>query len=211
MKKWIALTAGVAALALATIVWAQPGGPECGDRGPDRMKRGGPEQALQALLRSPEAAAEAGVSEEQLTQLRDLMHDLEKQTIQAQADQKIAALELRRLMQADTPDRAAIMAAVEEGGRLRTEMQKLKVERMLSVRETLGPDAVKKLREQARERRKEMRARMSDMPRRGADRARGPEGQSRGDRGSQGKRRGGEGPPEGPPWMGDPMPPPPSE
>ena len=58
-----------------------------------------------------------------------------------------AEAEVRRLMQADNPDRAAIMKAVDAAGAAHLAVRKAQIEERLAFREIAGPDASRKARE----------------------------------------------------------------
>ncbi|MEZ4468123.1 MAG: periplasmic heavy metal sensor [bacterium] len=62
--------------------------------------------------------------------------------------------ELKGLMQADTPNRAAVMAKIEDLGRLQTEIKKVQMGALLDLQASLTPEQRAKLRERMGEMRK---------------------------------------------------------
>ena len=160
MKKWMA--AGVAAvlgiLALGMVLRAQDrvfftrdvergfrtGGFE---RGPEF---GGPHHRmgtrLLAMLDNDRMKARLGLTDDQVSRLRQVVVDSEKATIKTRAEMKIRGIELRELLRADKPDQAAVMKKVDEISALRGEMMKQHVSALLSAKTILTPEQQKKIR-----------------------------------------------------------------
>lgn len=172
MKKWIISTVVISLLAVAAVVFAGPG--PCAGGGPDQPGRGKGGGGPLALLHDPALAKELGVTDEQLTQVRDSVYAHRKAAIQLRADRQLAQLELHKLMAADAPDEAAVLAAVEQAGKISIDLRKAQVQEMLKVKSILGPEVVAKLRENVANRAAEMRDRW--MERGGPGRGRGPDG-----------------------------------
>jgi hypothetical protein len=150
---------------------------------------------MQALLRNPDLARKAGLTDEDLERVRDITFEAQKETIRARADQEIAGMELRRLMQADDSSREAVMEAVEKVGRLRTEMQKKHVEQRFLIREALGEEKIRKVKESMRKR-GEQKERASRQRGKTGRRGQGPgDGRGGGPGGGQGDGWGGWGGP----------------
>jgi Spy/CpxP family protein refolding chaperone len=64
--------------------------------------------------------------------------------VQAQADTRIAAMDLQQLMRAETPDKAKIEAQIDKLALMRAGMQKSRAATMLEVRALLTPEQLKK-------------------------------------------------------------------
>ena len=64
--------------------------------------------------------------------------------VQAQADLRIATMDLQKLMRAETPDKAKIDAQIDKLAQLRAGMQKSRTATLLEVRALLTPEQLKK-------------------------------------------------------------------
>ena len=64
--------------------------------------------------------------------------------VQAQADIRIATMDLQQLMRAETPDQAKIDAQIDRVAQLRAQMQKSRTATLLEVRAMLTPEQLKK-------------------------------------------------------------------
>jgi len=64
--------------------------------------------------------------------------------VQAQADLRIAEMDMQQLMRADTPDKAKIDAQIDKLAQLRAGMQKSRTATLLEVRALLTPEQLKK-------------------------------------------------------------------
>ena len=145
MNAW--KTALVVLSATALTAAAQPGGPGR-DGGPgDRpgMKAGGPRMAM--MLENDEVVEKLGLTPDQVTALKARFAEAEKTMIKLRADADLAEADVRRLMQDDNVDRAAIMKAVETAGAAQLAVRKAMIEERLAFREIAGPDAAKKIRQ----------------------------------------------------------------
>ena len=157
MKKILAATLVIALTGLSMNAWAEPGeGRGGGPEGKRAMGPGGPgdgpgggaamgARILERLLDNPEKMKEFGITETQAATLQKSFYELEKKMVTLQSEAELAQIELRRLMDADAPDKAAVLAAVEKAGAARTAIQKAQVEQRLNVREVLGDETMKKI------------------------------------------------------------------
>jgi Spy/CpxP family protein refolding chaperone len=64
--------------------------------------------------------------------------------VQAQADTRIAEMDMQQLMRAETPDKAKIDAQIDKLAQLRAGMQKSRTATLLEVRALLTPEQLKK-------------------------------------------------------------------
>ena len=165
------------------------------------------------LLRNPDVAKKAGVTDEQIAALKTAHYEAEKQRIDLQRDAQVARLEVKNLLQADATDIDAIHTAIDKAGLAMTAMRKAQVDQQLKVKEILGKETLAKLRELGREKMMERR------DQRGGRGGPGPGPQR--ERGERGPGVGFENGPEddggfemelsdvdgGAPWMQDDMPP----
>ncbi len=200
MKKILIATVVTALAGMGTAVWAAPG--EGRGEGPNMEHRGPPEgpggnrammgaRILERLLDNPEKMKEFGITEEQATTLQASFYELEKKMVTLQSDAELAQIELRRLMDADAPDKAAVLAAVEKAGAARTAIQKAQVEQRLTVREVLGDETMKKIKHMVGDRMRQARGPGGDDQ---GPRDRGPGGDDDGKKERPGKGKSA-------PWM----------
>lgn len=126
-----------------------PPGPE-GDRegpGPGGMN---PREGLRLLK---EHAKELGITEATLTQIKELAR--KGRDSRAPLDDRLedARDKMRELMQSDSPDRAKVMAAIDEAGRAEIALRQHDVDVLLQIRALLTPaqrEAMKKLMQEER-------------------------------------------------------------
>lgn len=114
------------------------GGPMMGRRG---GMMGGGAMRMRMMLR------DLDLSEQQRDKLADVHDRQQRKAIQAEADLRLARLDLAKLMRADKPDQRAIDAQIDRMAALRAGLQKSRVAAMLELRAMLTPEQQKKLRE----------------------------------------------------------------
>jgi len=158
--------------------------------------RGGPgEFGLAGLLNNPEVRQQIGVSADQAAKIRQQESDFRKTEIRNRADLQVKRLDLRDLLSADKPDRAAIDSKLQDISASQLAMEKAAVGHQLDMREALTPAQREKLRQWMTQRH---------------DRERGAErGEGGGPRGPRGGNRAGG--PRGNAGAGAPPPPPPGQ
>ena len=109
--------------------WGERGHPEFGQQD----EHGGPGGGMARMLDNPEFAKRAGLSEEQVAELKETMYQHRKEMIDLQAATERADLELEHALSAQAPDEAAVMAAVDAVGEARTAMQKARIKLKLNM------------------------------------------------------------------------------
>ena len=176
MKTYILIVVAAIALSVSGVTtWAQHfdrGPREARDRNPNRDAGMRMRQALLGrIVEDHKLAKEIGLSEEQVTALRDGFYELKKQKISKRAELELAATEQARILTQDEIDESALMAAIEETGRIRTEFAKLQMKTVLLLRQTLDEEQRQRLA-------KMVRRRMNNR----IDRRSGGSGPKRGDR-----------------------------
>ena len=146
MKRWSKSLMAVALVGAATVALAQRSG-----GGRDRqggascpMMGGGP--GLEKMMRMEPMLRKAGATDEQLAALKEKAYELRKQMITLHAEQEQSENELQHLLGQDKVDRAAVMKAVEQVGAVKTNIQKLRVQQQLDMRDLLGAEVMGKLR-----------------------------------------------------------------
>jgi len=154
--------------------WGRDGGGRGGRMGMGTRGRGGPgEFGLAGLLNNPDVRQQIGVSADQAAKIRQQESDFRKTEIRNRADLQVKRLDLRDLLSADKPDRAAIDSKLQDISASQLAMEKAAVGHQLDMREALTPAQREKLRQWMMQRR---------------DRERG--GERGGERGEGGGQRG---------------------
>ena len=163
MKKLMVICT-VLGLASALGVWAQ----ECGGRSGSDLRGGGMKGfgrgpgGIQWLVHNEDAAKKLGVTDDQLTQLRDMAYQAQISQITIRADLEVAQIELRRLLDTKKPTEEAIGKAVDKVSGLEAQLQKGRISEMLKAREIVGTETMDKIRDAMKER---MRNRAHDRDR----------------------------------------------
>jgi Spy/CpxP family protein refolding chaperone len=162
MNKWYVASAVSGLLAMAAVVWAEPQREVRGGEGERPAPRGermekirsvGSEQApakvtiLRALMQSPELARSVGLTEEQVKAIRDAAFAHREAMVGVRAEAERARLAVERLQEADKPDEAALMKAIDEAGLKETAMRKAEAAFELKVKGLIGPEVAAKIRE----------------------------------------------------------------
>jgi Spy/CpxP family protein refolding chaperone len=113
----------------------------------------GREFGLGRLLSDPDIRTQLGVSDEQAATIRQQESVFRKTAIRSRADVQVKQIDLRDLMSADKPDRAAIDAKLQEISTARLAFQKSAIDYRLNARDALTPAQRDKLRQIMRDRR----------------------------------------------------------
>ena len=119
---------------------------ERGQRGP----RG--EFGLSRLLSDPEIQQKVGVTPEQVAKIRQQESTFRKAEIRQRADLQVKRVDLRDLLAADKPDRAAIDAKLQDISTSQLALEKSRVNFRLDMRAALTADQREKLRQATRDR-----------------------------------------------------------
>jgi Spy/CpxP family protein refolding chaperone len=173
MKKWLIVCAVVSLFAASGAVWAGEGG---GKGGPEQRGGGmkgfgqGP-GGIGWLVHNEDAAKTLGVTEDQLSQLREMAYQGEIQQIKGRADLEIAQMELRRLIDSAKPTEEAVGKVIDKISGLEAQLQKARIGEMLKARTILGEETMGKLRDA-------MKDQMRERGQRGDDRHGAREGMS---------------------------------
>ncbi len=139
------------------------------DRGEDRGERGGKNRKEQTehqkrrlkhhggmsggidrLINNPKVREELGITDEQVERLKDVKAELSEQREDLIAEMKEARKEQMELMQADELDKKAIMTAINQSGKLRTKLDKLRVEGLFRVQDILTEEQLGEVKERMR-------------------------------------------------------------
>ena len=134
MKRFISLMV-VVLLALPTIALAGPGfrhGSKRGFKGlnPVIMKK---------------VMKDAGCSEQQIRRIGILKDETERKTLDIKHEMEKARMDMKQLMQADNPNRAAIFKQIDKIGAIKLRLKKAWVWMILDVRKEVTPEQWEKL------------------------------------------------------------------
>ena len=110
------------------------GGPACGPGMRPGMGAGHGAMMLKGLDLTPEQQKKVALIHERQARLM----------VQAEADLRIATMDMRQLMRAETPDKAKIDAQIDKLAQMRAGMEKSHTATLLEVRALLTPEQLKK-------------------------------------------------------------------
>jgi Spy/CpxP family protein refolding chaperone len=138
-----------AALLVASGAWAQ--GPGMG-MGPGAGMGAGPGKGSGMRIHRGAGGMHAMMKELDLTEAqqdkaKDIFDRQSRKNIAVEADLKTAHLDMRKLMDADTPDKRAIEAQIDKVSGLRAQLQKNRMAGLLEFRDQLTPAQLKKMKE----------------------------------------------------------------
>jgi Spy/CpxP family protein refolding chaperone len=139
-----------------------PGGPagpgaKRGPMGRERGERGGRwgherHFSLARVLSDPEIQQKVGVTADQVAKIRQEESTFRKTEIRQRADVAVQRIDLRDLMAAQTPDRSAIDAKLQQISSAQLALEKARVDFRLNMKQALTPEQREKLRQALRER-----------------------------------------------------------
>ncbi len=110
-----------------------------------RAAAAGAGPGLLRVVNNPQLRQRLGITAEQAANIREKTTAFLKEGIESRANLQVAQLDLRNLMAAETPDRAAIDAVLEKIGALRLAQEKAAVNFRLDMRAALTPEQRQKL------------------------------------------------------------------
>jgi hypothetical protein len=135
--------------------------------GPGAMKAGGPPRERMdgcAIMRGcppgipdPDSMRKAGASEQQIVALEEFMFEQRMKLIDLRAASEKAEMTMERLLRASNTDEKALMQAVDALNQARGALFKTDVESRMKVKQVLGEELLRKLREQGPPNRPERR------------------------------------------------------
>src|ERR1700685_3123448 len=110
-------------------------------------RRGYRHSGFARLLNDPSIRQQAGITDEQAATIRKQELDFRKTEIRGRADLQVKRLDLKDLLAADKPDRAAINTKLQEISAAQLSLQKSSIDYRLSMREAITPEQREKLRQ----------------------------------------------------------------
>ena len=141
----LGVVAVLVVLALGAIKWAA--GQAEGRHNSMMAGPGHEEGRLLAMLDSDRAKAALGLTDDQVTRLRQITVETEKTAIKTKADLAVRRIELRELLKADNPDQDTVMKKVQEVSALSGQLMQQHVHALLTTKTILTPEQQKKIRE----------------------------------------------------------------
>ena len=152
--KTVTVAAVATVIAFGSLAWAEPHG-DC--RGPHKGRGPGFGEGLGVLwvIHHPDMARDMGVTDEQIATLRESGYKTRQELAKLRADAELARLEVERLLAESQPNEEALGKAVDEAGRIETQIRKTRLLEQVHVRQILGEETVSKIRSALRERREE--------------------------------------------------------
>lgn len=124
-KKALALLVGILAVIFTSSLAFSQGGPT-------KPTKKGKKQGLK-------------LSTEQQEQIKKIRHTFQKKVIQQRAEIQLKELDLRELVESQSPNEKEIEKNIDELHRLQAELQKLEIRQMLAVKKILTPEQQKAL------------------------------------------------------------------
>jgi Spy/CpxP family protein refolding chaperone len=113
---------------------------------------GGRHFGFARLLNDPSIRQQVGITDEQAATIRKQELDFRKTEIRGRADLDVKRIDLKDLLAADKPDRAAINAKLQEISAAQLSLQKSSIDYRLSMRDAITPAQRDKLRQVMRDR-----------------------------------------------------------
>lgn len=120
--------------------WGHGGGMEM--RG-----HGRPGFMLARLVNNPDIREKLGITDDQAAKMRQQFSAFRISEVRSRADVQVKRIELRDLLTADNPDRAAIDSKLEEISAVRLAAAKARVDFALSMKDALTPEQRQKLKD----------------------------------------------------------------
>lgn len=121
---------------------------------------------IERFINNPEIAEKLGLADEQVEQMRKIAESMRARQMELMEAMKNSGRRQAECMTAETVNEDKVMAAIEESGRIQTEMAKLKAQELLALQKILTPEQ----REKVKNMREKMQEKMQEHMRRGDDR-----------------------------------------
>jgi len=104
------------------------------------------------LLNDPSIRQQVGITDEQAATIRKQEADFRKMEIRGRADLEVQRIDLKGLLAAEKPDRAAINAKLQEISTAQLSLQKSAIDYRLTMRDAITPAQREKLQQLMRDR-----------------------------------------------------------
>ena len=111
-------------------------------QGPAWTSEGPDEGAVLKLIRDPAARDKFGITEEQVSRLQEGLSGLHGKVVEMRSQLEQAAMDQARMMTAPDVDERTVLAQVEKTGKIRTEIARLRIKTLLTLKRTLTPQQI---------------------------------------------------------------------
>lgn len=108
-------------------------------------REGGHEMGLEWAINNPKLREQLLITPEQVVKIRQESLNFRKAEILSRADLEVKRLELHSLLEAETPDRAAIDKSLRAANAAQFTVEKTAIDHQLAVRDLVTPEQRKKL------------------------------------------------------------------
>jgi Spy/CpxP family protein refolding chaperone len=106
------------------------------------------------ILNSPEVAERLGLTQEQISTIKASLDELSAEQKKLTSELEASGVEQAKLLTADSVDETALMAAVDKSSKIRGDLAKLRIKRLLIVKKALTVEQIQKVKDLVQERRK---------------------------------------------------------
>ncbi len=137
--------ATTALLALSLVGAQGEGCPMMGGGMMEGTMMAGGMMSLPMILDNPEMTKTLNLTEDQQKKLKDLRYSHQDKVLEIKQKLEREELALRKLMDADTPDKAQIEAKIKVIGSLRTDMELARIGMFFDIQKILTADQLKQL------------------------------------------------------------------
>ena len=146
---------------LTLMVAAMMGGP--GHMG-KMAKVMGLEMTVNALVQNEDIQKEVGLSDEQLTKIRDIKFKTDKEVVKLRSDMELKEIDLREELSKDNPDMTKVEKLIKAKHAIMADIELAKVKEYTAVKKILSEKQIEKLKEIMGERMRKMmwRRRMNE-------------------------------------------------
>jgi len=116
------------------------------------------------LWKNKQLVKELGLSQKQVDKIKSVSLDTDKKMITLRADTELKELDLKELLDSDSPDEAKAVGLIKEIMKIKTDQKILKIKQMILVKKTLTKEQMEKLEqfkhEHAMKKKQNMRSKM---------------------------------------------------
>lgn len=146
----------VASLLLCAVAFAQPQGGPGNHEGPGprgKFDHGGPAEKMHRIIppgrwwKNAEVVKTIGLSDAQVQKIEQVFQDSRMKLVDVHANLQKEEFKLDPLLEADTPDEGAVLAAIDRIAAAHSSLEKANAQMAFAIRRVLTPDQWKKLRD----------------------------------------------------------------
>ncbi len=116
----------------------------------------GLEMAVNALVQDENVQKEIGLSESQLSRIRDIKFNTDKEVVKLRSDMELKEIDLRQELSKDNPDMTKVERLIKAKHAIMADIELAKVKEYMDVKRILSEKQIEKLKEIMRERARKM-------------------------------------------------------